>query len=309
MDEETPATTLNLYRRLAFGRKHLFGHDNPDQAATYFVINPVPQKHSAQWRPVFYRGDNPKYAEPDSPSKPIARALRTTMWNSFQIQLGDGVSEVLENKARVKKRKGYERAQKMRRFFCMGEKPPKEPLEDPQEVQGLVIVFKMSRSRFLGRRLKWKLGGEEYQWKGTRRFGTGPFKRAKGFSHDLKLVDKNNKVIATFEKDRWASYKRSEKLGRPPNKKRQFLGTLRWSSAPDASDVEVLEHIRSHPDSKDAPKLNKKLTKDLNLQGPHSGNIVKESIAFTCWIAVEAEHRLRYKILDLIEEVAESFGE
>jgi hypothetical protein len=184
---QPPSYTLNLYRRLAFGRKHLFGHDDPDQAAQYFVVNPVPQKHANTWRPIFYRGDNPKYADADKTSTPIARALRSSMWNSFQIQLGDGVREVVENKARDKKRRSHRRKQKMRRFFCMPEKPPAEPLEDPQEVQGLVAVFKMRRSAFLGRTLIWTLGGHEYRWKGTRRFRTGRSRNLKGWSHNLKV--------------------------------------------------------------------------------------------------------------------------
>jgi hypothetical protein len=188
VSERPPSYTLNLYRRLAFGRKHFFGHDDADQAAQYFVVNPVPQRHANTWRPIFYRGDNPKYADLGYSSTPIARALRSSMWNSFQIQLGDGVREVLENKAREKKRKSHKRKQKMRRFFCMPEKPPAEPLEDPHEVQGLVAVFKMHRSAFLGRTLTWKLGGHEYQWKGTRRFRSGLTKNLKGVSHDLKVL-------------------------------------------------------------------------------------------------------------------------
>ncbi len=194
VSEKPPASPLNLYRRLAFGRKHLFGHENPDQAAQYFIVNPVPQKHHGTWRPVFYRGDNPKYAGPSSggsssssSSVPVARALRTSMWNSFQIQIGDGVREVLENKARIKRRKAHERLQKTRRFFRRPEKPPSKPLEDPQEVQGFVAIFKMHRPAFLNRTLKWTLGGHEYRWKGTRRFLTGPFKNLKGVSHDFKV--------------------------------------------------------------------------------------------------------------------------
>lgn len=187
VSDEAPTIPLNLYRRLAFGRKHFFGHDNPSQAAEYFIINPVPQKHSNTWFPVFYRGDNPKYTDT---SKSIARAFRVSMWNSFQIQIGDGVSEVLENKTRIKRRKKYERTQKMRRFFCMAEKPPKEPLEDPKEIRGLVVVFKMRRSAFLGRTLKWTLGGREYQWKGTRHFRSGFLQHVKGVSHDLKVWNK-----------------------------------------------------------------------------------------------------------------------
>jgi hypothetical protein len=190
VDGQHPASTLNLYRRLPFGRKHLFGHDNADQAADYFVVNRVPQKHSSSWRPVFYRGDNPKYADPDagSTSTPVARALRTSMWNSFEIQIGDGVGGVLENKARAKKRKQHERRQKTRRFFCRPEKSPPEPIEDPTEVQGLVAVFKMRRSGFLKRTLEWELGGQQYRWKGTRRFLTGPLRNRKGVSHDFKVL-------------------------------------------------------------------------------------------------------------------------
>jgi hypothetical protein len=78
-------------------------------------------------------------------------------------------------------------------------------------------------------------------------------------------------------------------------------------NAPSADAV--LESIRSPPTSQDMSKFSDKLTKDLNLQGLHSGEITEEAIAFTCWIATEAEHRLRYKILDLIEEIAEQFKE
>jgi len=315
-----PTYTLNLYRRLPFGRKHLFAHSDPTQPAQYFIVNPTPQKHHNTWRPIFYRGDNPKYASgPDSPnntysytSSPIARALRTSLWNSFQIQIGDGVNEVLENKARVKKRRRYERRQKVRRFFRRGEKPPKEPLEEVQEVEGLVMVFKMRREGFLGRTVKWGLGGKEYKWKGTRSLkkGKGFGGRVKGWSHDLKLVDGDAKVVATFEKDRWASYKRSERTGGPPNRKRQYLGKLRRYKGADTLSTEaVLESIRSPPFPLDGEKFAEKFTKDLKLEGSHSGELTEEVIAFTCWIVVEAEHRLRYKILDLIEEIAEEFKE
>ncbi|KXX75489.1 hypothetical protein MMYC01_208119 [Madurella mycetomatis] len=306
---QLPTSTLNLYRRLAFGRKHLFGHEDPDQAAQYFVVNPVPQKHSGSWRPIFYRGDNPKYSGHNTTnSRPVARALRTGMWNSFQIQIGDGVSEVLENNARVEKRKKHERKQKARRLFCMPERPSLDPIDDPQEVQGLVAVFKMRRSGFLRRTLKWELGGQDYQWKGTRRFLTGSFRDFKGVSHDFKLVDANNNIIATFAKDRWASYKRSERLHHPPNKKRLFLGKLRRYPATDTpSAAAVLENIQSSS-LQDVSGFSEKLTRDLNLQGPHSGDITEEATAFTCWITVEAEHRLRYKIFDIIEEIAEGLG-
>lgn len=50
----------------------------------------------------------------------------------------------------------------------------------------------------------------------------------------------------------------------------------------------------------------KKLTRDFDPPGSHIGDIVEEAIAFTCLIAIEVEHRLRYKILDLIQEIVES---
>ena len=88
-----------------------------------------------------------------------------------------------------------------------------------------------------------------------------------------------------------------------------FLGTLRRYPAADApSAATMLESIQSPSFPQDTSKFSKKLTRGLNLQGSHSGDITEEAIAFTCWIAVEAEHRLRYKIFDLIEEIAESFG-
>lgn len=46
---------------------------------------------------------------------------------------------------------------------------------------------------------------------------------------------------------------------------------------------------------------------DLNLHGNHVGDLTEDAIALTCWIIVEAEHRLRYKILDVLEEIGENF--
>ncbi|KAJ3537271.1 hypothetical protein NM208_g6381 [Fusarium decemcellulare] len=263
-----PVKTLQLYRRLAFGRKHLFATSGSDPAE-YFVVNPVPQKHAAQWRPIFYRGDNPKYTPS---SKAVARARRTSMWNSFRIEFGDGVHEIMENKRRKKERNSYKTKQRFRKWFCMSPTPPKKELEEHQEVKGLVMPVKMKRSRFLTRTLKWELAGREYRWTGTREFRSGWTKAWKGVSHDFKLIDSDGTVIATFEKDRWASYRR-------------------------ANAVEVSQNSKNKETSK------------LNLTGPHSGNLTEESIVFTCWMAVEAEHRLRYKILDLLEEIDASVAD
>ena len=116
-----------------------------------------------------------------------------------------------------------------------------------------------------------------------------------------KLVNADNVVIATFEKDRWCSFKSSEKCEGTPNKKKTYTGTLRI-------------YTSTHP----APVINasscgikdgdKKANKNVNLGGAHSGDLTEEAIVFTCWMAVEAEHRLRYKIFDLLEEIGESAG-
>lgn len=178
-----PQKSLQLYRRIAFGRKHLFAPSSSEEAQ-YFLKNPVPHKHANTWKPVFYRGDNPKYTPT---SKAIARIRRTGMWNSFQIELGDGIEEVLENKRRVKERKSYERKQRTRKRFRMKEKPPKKELEDEKDVNGFVMALSVRRVGFLKRTLKWELGGNEYRWKGTRMFLPSSMRRWKGISHDLKV--------------------------------------------------------------------------------------------------------------------------
>ncbi|EEU38051.1 uncharacterized protein NECHADRAFT_84488 [Fusarium vanettenii 77-13-4] len=304
-DVQGPLKTLQLYRRAALGKKHLFATSTAD-AAEYFIVNPVPQKHHDTWRPILYKGDNPKYTS----SKAIARARRTSMWNSFRLQVGDGVHEIMENKRRKKEKREYRIGQKFRKWFCMGPTPPKKELEEQQEVQGLVFPVEMKRSRFWSRTLKWELGGQEYRWTGTRRFRTGRTKNWKGISHDFKLVSSDGTVIATLEKDRWATFRRSEKTGQPPNKKKALLGALRIYSLPECNAEELqLPAKYEAAMNGEASKSKKKEVAKLNPKGPHSGNLTEEMIVFTCWIAVEGEHRLRYKIFDLLEEIAEYFKE
>ncbi|KAL2108530.1 hypothetical protein VUR80DRAFT_3693 [Thermomyces stellatus] len=296
-----PTKTLHLYHRIFPGHKHLFATSS-SAPATYFITNPVPHKHADQWKPVFHRGDNPKYC---ADSTPVARAWRKSMWNSFRLEVGDGVGEVLENKRRRKARISHERKQGLRRLFCMGEKPPKEELKEESEVRGLVAPLKMSRDMFVGRTLRWELGGQEYAWKGTRRFMPSSIGGIKGISHDFKLVNADNVVVATFEKDRWCSFRRSEKCEGTPNKKKTYTGTLRIYAP--SQPAPAFDPPSSGPGGA-ANAGEEKETKNLNLGGPHSGDLTEEAIAFTCWIAVEAEHRLRYKIFDLLEEVGESAG-
>ncbi|KAF7554463.1 hypothetical protein G7Z17_g2933 [Cylindrodendrum hubeiense] len=304
-----PTKTLRTYRRAILGRKHLFA-ESDSGLAQYFVKNPIPNKHADKWKPVFYRGDNPKYTPT---TKAIGRARRTGFWDSFRIELGDGVEEVLQNKRRIRERKWYKTKQKFRKWFCMEPTPPKKPLEDTQEVKGLVMPMRMRRVDFMTRRLEWKMGGETYTWTGTRRFLPNWSKRWKGVSHDLKLVNSDKVVIATFEKERWASFKKAQKTPEDSaNKKRSHIGTISIypSAFPSNSSCinhakETEEQYRLDPTKKPKPK---KHTKYINFDGPHSGELTEEMIVFSCWMAIEAEHRLRYKILDVLHEVAEIVG-
>lgn len=81
--------------------------------------------------------------------------------------------------------------------------------------------------------------------------------------------------------------------------------------AKDGGSTEHLSRANEENLVTQEPKKKKgeKPDKILNLDGPHSGNLLEEAIVFTCWMAFEGEHRLRWKILDLLEEVAETFGE
>ena len=177
---------MHLYRRCGPGRKHFYvpaDRDHPDSEASYFILNPVPHRHARRWKPILYRGDNPKYFEG---ARVIGRARRSTFWSSFRIELGDGVDDVLENERRASERKSHERNQKWRKAFCMGKKPPNKPLEHEKEVEGFVMALAMRRRAFLNRTLRFNWAGEELRWSGTRSFLPSWSSSLKGMSHDLK---------------------------------------------------------------------------------------------------------------------------
>lgn len=280
--------TLEMHRRLAFGRKHLFSTPG-SSSAKYFITNPIPYKHANTWKPILYQGDNPKYTES---SKPISRARRTSMWRSFKIEMGYGVEQVLENERRVKEKKDYERTQRWRKRFGMKPTLPQNELAEVQEVDGFIQCLEMKRSGFLTRSLEWNLDDQENKWIGTRSFMTGWLRRVRGISHDIKvrktisplyysntasqLINKQGLVMATFEKDRWATFKRS-KTNTCCNKRTSLVGTL---------------HIY-HPTTVRSPK--------------QSSDLIEEAIVFTCWMAIEADHRLRHSIIDTLIEIAEEF--
>ncbi|CAG9949420.1 unnamed protein product [Clonostachys rosea f. rosea IK726] len=312
-EDPSPVKTLNLYKRIWPGKKCLFAPSG-GEPAQYFIKNPVPHKHASQWKPVFYRGDNPKY-DPDSIA--VSRGFRTGFWNSFRFEHGDGVDMVLKNKRRVSARKWHRRKTKMRGWFGKPEKPPKKPLEDEEEVEGLVMEFRMHRPRFITRALSFELNGEKYRWSGTRRFLPNWAKRFKGISHDFKLVNSKNQLVATFEKDRWAIFKPSEKWPETANKRKHYIGTLTMypvdhvefnSPGEESVNEKTSPEVTSDNNGEKLKKKTKRPNKNLNPGGHHAGNITEEAIVFTCWAVVEAEHRLRHKLEDLAEEIGEIVG-
>ncbi|KAK2739196.1 hypothetical protein FQN57_006639 [Myotisia sp. PD_48] len=299
---------LRLYSRLMPGRKALFAPSD-SEPAHYFLKNPTPHRHAAQWRPIFYRGDNPKYTES---TMAIGRARRTAMFGTFKVWLGDGIDEVMKNKERVSAKNWYRRRERWRKWFHRKSKPPKKPLEDVKEVEGKIIYFEMFRTSFLGRSVEWELHGERYRWSGTRKFTTGALRRIKGLSHDMKLVRRSDHcLIATFEKGRWSGFNPKIKTGKPPNKAKWLVGQLQFHNHPSSPEFSKGSVNTGSTIDKSVYKthlLNGKPIKNLNLDGPHSSDLLEDAMVFSCWIVVEAEHRLRYKIFDLLEEAGENAG-
>ncbi|KAK7427756.1 hypothetical protein QQZ08_005694 [Neonectria magnoliae] len=266
--QPSPAKTLRVYRRAILGRKHIFA-ESSFGLVQYFINNPVPNKHANMWKPVFYRSDNPKYT-PET--KAIARARRRALWDSFRIELGDGIDQVLQNDRRVRERKWHHTKQKFRRWFWMKPTPPKKRLEQVQEVKGFVMPLKMR-----------------------------------------KLVNSDNEVVATFEKDRWASVKKAEKTTDSANKKKSYLGTLSiYPSAYSDSTVSCIDHTKNNPPQDQCDNIRKRknanATKDPNLDRAHSGDLTEEAIVVTYWVVIEAEHRLHYKVFDVLQAIGEIVG-
>ncbi|KAL4922786.1 hypothetical protein BDW62DRAFT_2952 [Aspergillus aurantiobrunneus] len=303
-----PTLTLNLYRRCFKGRKALFASSD-SSAASYFLTNPTPHKHSSTWKPVFYRGDNPKYT-PDT--RAIGRARRSAMWGTFRVWIGDGVQEVLENEKVRQERRKAERKNRLRRWVGRAEKSVDAGEE--KVVQGRVVMVKMQRVGLFSRRVEWEVDGERYRWSGTRMFGNR-FRfmgKVKGWSHSVKLIRvSDHALIATLEKAMLGS-RRSIRTGSPPNKSKTLLGTLNIYDCPgdtikhpSRSRDETLTSFMAHVDAANTRPSDVKDEEGLNPDGVHSGNLTEDAIVFSCWIVVEAEHRLRCKILDFLEEIGE----
>ncbi|KAL4866276.1 hypothetical protein BDV12DRAFT_210623 [Aspergillus spectabilis] len=303
--------SLRLYRRCFKGRKQLFS-ESDTTAAKYFITNPVPHKHSSTWKPIFHRGDNPKYT-PSTTA--IGRARRTGMWGTFRVWLGDGVQEVLDNEALRRETRNAERKNKWRRRF--GKKEKVVEVEEEKPLQGMVVLFRMQRMGVLGRSVEWEFERVRYRWSGTRMFATGVMRGVKGWSHSMKLIRlSDHALIATFEKG-FLGCPESIRTGGPPNKSKSLLGNLKLYDPPNFTFINKIptqhDKITNFMAQVDAhntkPSDIKDDEKDLNPDGKHSADLFEEAIAFTCWIVVEAEHRLRYKIPEFLEEVAENISD
>lgn len=83
---------------------------------------------------------------------------------------------------------------------------------------------------------------------------------------------------------------------------------VEYNTPEELVDESPSPEIMSENSGEKPKKKTKKPSKNLNPGGHHAGNITEEAIVFTCWAAVEAEHRLRHKLEDLAEEIGESVG-
>lgn len=134
-----------------------------------------------------------------------------------------------------------------------------------------------------------------------------------------QLVDSDRNVLATVNKDRWASFRASERTD-TPNRKKSLVGALHiYPAAYTKTTSSEQERLRlgsggtivANQDESHCWNMGKsgEDSPSMNAGGSHSGNLIEEAIVLTCWIAIEAEHRLRHKIFDLLEEIAEEFKE
>lgn len=182
---------LNLYTRCV-ERKQLFvpnsGTADSAPGAAFFILNPVPRKSAHVWLPHFYAGDNPKY---DETSAVIGRVRRNGLWSSFNIELGEGVAQEVENKNVRKRIKTRKRVAWIRRKLHMKEKIYENGPGEEKEVTGRVIKMKLQRggwgkSKGGWRVLRFELEGVEYYWRGTRERAKG-LGKTKGLGHGLKV--------------------------------------------------------------------------------------------------------------------------
>lgn len=121
----------------------------------------------------------------------------------------------------------------------------------------------------------------------------------------LKLVrTSDHALIATYEKKHFG---RSAGPGMDRKGKKRPIGILRIYPAayerPQTGTVEDLDG-ESTPGVRLAPNH----TTGSNITGTHTGDIFEEAVVLSCWAALEAEHRIRHTILDILIAIAENAG-
>jgi hypothetical protein len=127
-------------------------------------------------------------------------------------------------------------------------------------------------------------------------------------------------VVATFRKKRWSFWNKKERKCGLPNKSKRFVGTLdikkaaydpsghsNGSDGPIAMSKEIAASVSGWMSKLDA-KPKAKNEKYLNPNGTHAANLTEDAIVVTAWIVTEAEHRLRWKLVDLLLEIAQNAG-
>ncbi|OBT45581.1 hypothetical protein VE00_03532 [Pseudogymnoascus sp. WSF 3629] len=295
-----PDKTLTIYRH---SKKRIFTFEpsTTTEPAEYVIA-------ASTSRPLLHRGPIPSSA-PSSPSTaslsstPIIGSLRSTsFWCKLTLELGDGVAQVEHNRSAKRLRVSEARKRKWRRWFGMGERTVRG-VEDV-EVVGLVVGVCLERRPRVGRRLGWEFDGVGLGWMGTRGAGEGG-RGVRGWSHDMKLVrTSDHALIATYEKKHFG---RSAGPGMDGKGKKRPIGTLRIYPAaydrPQTGTVEDL-NVESTPGVRLAPKHRT----GSNMTGTHTGDIFEEAVVLSCWAALEAEHRIRHTILDILIAIAENAG-
>ncbi|KFY37475.1 hypothetical protein V494_04728 [Pseudogymnoascus sp. VKM F-4513 (FW-928)] len=119
----------------------------------------------------------------------------------------------------------------------------------------------------------------------------------------LKLVrTSDHALIATYEKKHFG---RSAGPGMDGKGKKRSIGTLRiYPAAYDRPQTGTTTELNGEMTQEE--KLVSQHRTGTNLTGTHTGDIFEETVVMTCWAALEAEHRIRHTILDILIEIAEN---
>ncbi|OBT66308.1 hypothetical protein VE03_04294 [Pseudogymnoascus sp. 23342-1-I1] len=293
----SPDKTLTIYRH---SKNRLFTFEPSPTTPASYVLATTKSSTKSHQAPLLYRGPTAVFA----PESPIIGSFRcSAFWTKLTLELGDGVAQVEHNRDAERLRVSEAKKRRWRRWFGMREREGKEVEE--VDVSGLVLGMRMERRPRVGRRMGWEFDGVGYVWTGTREMATSWFRGVKGYSHDMKLVRScDHAVIATYEKKHFG---RSAGPGMDGKGKKRPIGTLRIYPAayerPHTGTVVDLDG-ESTPEIKLAPRHRM----GSNMTGTHSGDIFEEAVVMTCWAALEAEHRIRHTILDILIAIAENAG-